>query len=187
MKKYTMILLTALITSSLMLSGCGKNTAQDNSSGDSHAASTGEMMHHSDSGELPEGLQEKKNPTYPVGSKAVMNTDHMAGMKGAEATIVGAYETTAYEVSYTPTTGGETVKNHKWVIQQEIQDHTDQPYAAGAEVVLNADHMPGMKGAKATIESAEQTTVYMVDYSPTTGGDPVKNHKWVTEEELSIQ
>ncbi|MCZ1267836.1 YdhK family protein [Paenibacillus tundrae] len=186
MKKYAIILLTTVITGSLMLSGCGKNAEQDNSSSDSHAASTGEM-HHSDSGELPEGLQEKKNPTYPVSSHVVLSTDHMAGMKGAEATIVGAYETTAYTVSYTPTTGGDTVKNHKWVIQEEIQDHTDQPYAAGAEVVLNADHMPGMKGAKATIDSAEQTTVYMVDYTPTTGVDPVKNHKWVTEEELSAK
>lgn len=42
-----------------------------------------------------------------------------------------------------------------------------------------------MKGAKATIDSAEKTTVYMVDYEPTTGGDPVKNHMWVTGSELS--
>ncbi|MFC9710240.1 YdhK family protein [Paenibacillus sp. NPDC056933] len=186
MKKYVIIGLTTVMAGSLMLSGCGKSAEQNSNSSDSHAASTGEM-HHSDSGDLPEGLHEKSNPTYPVGSQAVMSTDHMAGMKGAEATIVGAYETTAYAVSYVPTTGGDPVKNHKWVIQEEIQDHTDQPYAAGAEVVLDADHMPGMKGAKATIDSAEQTTVYIVDYTPTTGGDPVKNHKWVTEEELSVK
>ncbi|OPG96386.1 hypothetical protein B2I21_23920 [Chryseobacterium mucoviscidosis] len=186
MKKYTMLLLTTVITGSLMLSGCGKNAEQDNNSSDSHTASTGEM-HHSESGELPEGIHVKSNPTYPVGSQATMSADHMPGMKGAEAKIVGAYETTAYAVSYTPTTGGDPVENHKWVIQEEIQDHTDQPFAAGTEVVLNADHMPGMKGAKAIIDSAEQTTVYMVDYTPTTGGDPVKNHKWVTEEELSAK
>ncbi len=45
--------------------------------------------------------------------------------------------------------------------------------------------MKGMDGAKAIIDSAEPTTVYMVDYTPTTGGEPVKNHKWVTESELS--
>lgn len=31
----------------------------------------------------------------------------MKGMNGAEATIVGAYDTTAYTVSYTPKTGGK--------------------------------------------------------------------------------
>lgn len=44
-----------------------------------------------------------------------------------------------------------------------------------------------MKGATAEIESAEQTTVYMVDYTPTDGGEVVTNHKWVTEEELEAQ
>lgn len=47
--------------------------------------------------------------------------------------------------------------------------------------------MPGMKGATAKIESAEHTTVYMVDFTPTTGGEPVKNHKWLTESELSTK
>lgn len=39
---------------------------------------------------------------------------------GAKATIVGAYDTTAYAVTYTPTTGGPVVKNHKWVIESEL-------------------------------------------------------------------
>lgn len=55
----------------------------------------------------------------------------------------------------------------------------------GAEVVLEADHMKGMDGATATIDSAEKTTVYMIDYVPTTGGEKMTNHKWVTENELS--
>jgi hypothetical protein len=42
-----------------------------------------------------------------------------------------------------------------------------------------------MKGATAEIDSAEKTTVYMVDFTPTTGGEEVKNHQWVTESELS--
>ena len=45
--------------------------------------------------------------------------------------------------------------------------------------------MEGMDGAKGTIESSEKTTVYMVDYTPTTGGEEVKNHKWVTESETA--
>lgn len=55
---------------------------------------------------------------------------------------------------------------------------------AASKVVLEAEHMPGMKGATATIDSAERTTVYMVTYTPTTGGEPVKNHKWLVENEI---
>lgn len=188
MRKYVLTMCTIVITSSLILSGCGKEARQTSetseSNDESHTVAAGEM-HHSESGELPEGLKEKNNPTFSLGSQALMSADHMSGMKGANAKIVGAYETTVYAVTYTPTTGGDPVHNHKWVIHEEIQDPTDQPYAAGSEPLLNADHMQGMKGAKATVDSAEQTTVYMVDYTPTTEGDPIKNHKWVTEEELT--
>lgn len=45
--------------------------------------------------------------------------------------------------------------------------------------------MKGMDGATAVIDSAENTTVYMIDYTPTDGGTKVSNHKWVTESELS--
>lgn len=141
-------------------------------------------MNHSGSGEVPEGLKAAENPTYPVGTQALIETDHMPGMKGAKATIVGAYDTTVYTISYTPTNGGPEVKNHKWVIQEELKDAGKEPLQPGTEVVVNADHMEGMEGATAVIDSAEQTTVYMVDFTSTTG-EEVKNHKWVTESELS--
>ena len=141
----------------------------------------------SGSGEVPKGLKVTQNPIFKVGSKAVMKADHMEGMNGAEATIVGAYDTTAYAVTYTPTTRGPEVKNHKWVIQEEIKNAGTDPLKPGTKVTLDADHMEGMMGAKGTIDSAEHTTVYMVDYTPTTGGATVKNHKWVTESELSAK
>ncbi|MNZ97635.1 hypothetical protein D3C78_1168840 [compost metagenome] len=50
---------------------------------------------------------------------------------------------------------------------------------------MDADHLDGMKGAEATIESAEHTTIYMVDYTSTTNGEKVQNHQWVTESELT--
>ncbi|MBO1914710.1 DUF1541 domain-containing protein, partial [Microvirga sp. 3-52] len=103
---------------------------------------------------------------------------------GAVATIVGAYDTTAYAISYTPVTGGERVENHKWVIQEEIKDADDKILEQGTEVTIEADHMKGMEGATAEIDSDEKTTVYMIDYTPTTGGEKVTNHKWVTESEL---
>lgn len=144
-------------------------------------------MMHDDSGEIPEGLQEAENPTYSVGDTAIIQTDHMAGMKGATGTIVGAFDTVAYEVTYEPTNGDSIVENHKWVLKEEIPEARDQdePLSEGTEVTLEASHMEGMEGATATIDSAEETTVYMLDYQPTDGGEMVKNHKWVTEDELS--
>lgn len=146
----------------------------------------GEMM-HDDSGEIPEGLLVAENPTYQVGDIVTINSDHMAGMQGAEGTVVGAFDTTVYEVSFNPTNGDPRVTNHKWVIKEEIAEAKDveEPLEPGTEVMLNASHMEGMKGALATIESAEATTIYMVDFKPTTGEEMVRNHKWVTEDELS--
>lgn len=192
MMKKGLALLT--ITMALILGACGQSENNESSSHTNMPAEhnseemTDESMHtteHSDSAEIPEGLIEASDPKFPIGARAIIETDHMPGMKGAEATIVGAYDTTVYAVSYTPTTGGEKVKNHKWVIQEDLENVEAEPYKQGDTVVLTADHMPGMKGATATIDSAEQTTLYMVDYTPTTEGDPVRNHKWLTTDELS--
>lgn len=110
----------------------------------------------------------------------------MGGMKGAEATIIAAYDTTVYTVSYIPTNGGEPVINHKWIIQEELEGIGEEPLEIGTEVKINADHMEGMKGSTATIDSVKETTVYMVDYISTTG-EKVTNHKWLTESELVVK
>lgn len=144
-------------------------------------------MDHSSSGEVPEGLAAAENPTFEVGSQAVINADHMPGMDGAEATIVGAYDTTVYALSFTPTTGGDPIENHKWIIHEELEGAGDAPLAAGDEAIIAADHMEGMDGATATIDSAEETTVYMVDFTTSDSGEEVVNHKWVTESELSAE
>ncbi|MGE6489246.1 YdhK family protein [Paenisporosarcina sp. NPDC076898] len=181
MKKKLLYLSAAAM---VVLSGCGNDTSSDKE------ANHEEMDHgdsHSSSGEVPEGLKEATNPTFEVGSKATITNAHMKGMKDAEATIVGAYDTTVYTISYTPTTGGEKVKDHKWIIHEEIKDATADPYKAGDEVIVEADHMEGMKGATAKVDSAEQTTVYMVDYISTDSGEEVKNHMWVTESELTAE
>lgn len=68
-------------------------------------------MNHSSSSEVPKGLKEAENPAYAVGSQAFIQADHMPGMKGAVATIVGAFDTTAYAVSYTP--------NNRWTTRKE--------------------------------------------------------------------
>jgi hypothetical protein len=198
-------LLGLLVAFLLVLGACGNNNESQSTNEETentnhenmdtedenmdHSSSEEGMDHSgmdmSSSGEVPEGLKEAKNPTYPVGSKAIIQSDHMEGMKGAEATIVGAYDTTVYAISYTPTTGGERVTNHKWVIHEELIDAGETPLEPGAEAKTEASHMEGMQGATVVIDSAEKTTVYMVDFTTTTDGEEVKNHKWVTESELS--
>jgi hypothetical protein len=185
MKRQFILFIAAVMIAGL--TACGNNTTNSRPANSDNKQLDHSEMSHSGSGEAPAGLKEAKNPTYKVGSQAVIQADHMPGMKGATATIMGAYDTTAYVVSYTPTTGGERVTNHKWVIQQETKDVGDKALQPGAKATLEADHMSGMKGATADIVSAEQTTVYMVDYTPTTGGERVTNHKWVTESELSTK
>lgn len=143
-----------------------------------------EGMDHSGSGEVPEGLMEAESPTYEPGSTVIIDADHMGGMQGAEATITGAYDTTVYAVSYTPVGGGDPVENHKWVIHEELKDAGTAPLQPGDTVMLNTDHMSGMQDAEAEIVSAEDTTVYMVDYE-SMDGEKITNHKWVTEDELS--
>ncbi|GLY10997.1 YdhK family protein [Pseudobacillus badius] len=189
MLKKTLILLVAALL--FILGACSNDKEESKKSPEPKepAEHMEEMDHgemdHSSSGEVPEGLKEQDSPTYPVGSQAILETEHMPGMKGAKATISGAYDTVAYVVSYTPTTGGKKVEDHKWVIQEEIKEAGSNVLEPGTKVTLEADHMPGMKGAEAEIESSEKTTVYMVDYVSTTNEEKVKNHKWVTESELS--
>lgn len=141
-----------------------------------------EHQHNPNGGPPPEGIVEASDPTYPVSSSVTLTADHMPGMRGSEATITGAFDTTAYSVTYTPTDGGEPVVDHKWVVQEELQDPGEPPLADGTEVVLTADHMAGMKGAEATIESSTDETVYMVDVE--TDGMKMTNHKWVVESEV---
>ncbi|MCM3362798.1 YdhK family protein [Niallia sp. MER TA 168] len=175
------VTIASIFTLVLLFYGC--SSAEENS--DKESSQT-EQHEHQETGspEIPEGLEPAADPKYKEGSQVILKANHMEGMDGAEATVLNAFDTIAYQVTYTPTTGGEPVKNHKWVIQDEIKDAGSEMLEKETEVTLEADHMEGMKGAKATIESAENTTVYMVDYQPTTGGEMITNHKWVTEEEV---
>lgn len=179
----------ALIASAaLVLAGCSSGGAAPAHHGSSvssamSSARSSSAMHHDMSGSaVPAGMTKAKHPKFAPGSTVVLTADHMEGMQGAKATVVGAYATTAYAVTYTPTTGGDPVVDHKWVVQEEIQGAGDKPFPKGAEVTLLADHMKGMKGAHATIDSSTRQTVYVVDY--TANGMTMKNHKWVVEDEM---
>lgn len=174
----------------LVFTGCSTGGDQDQATpsttshheGHGSSSDSGGMEHPMDGGPAPEGIETAASPTYPVGTEVTLTADHMEGMDGANATIAGAYDTYTYAVDFTPSAGGEPVKDHKWVVQQEIKDAGDERLADGTEVTLEAEHMEGMKGAKATIASSTEETVYMVDYE--SDGMTMTNHKWVVESEL---
>lgn len=159
--------------------------AEGHSSGGEQDHSEMDMDHeHSpDGGPAPEGIQPASDPLYPVGSQVILRTDHMPGMGGATATITGAFTTTTYAVDYTPTNGGATVEDHKWVVQEELVDPPAAPVADGAAVTIGADHMSGMQGAEGTVASSTEETVYMVDFEM--DGMEMTNHKWVVDSEIS--
>lgn len=138
--------------------------------------------HPSDGGPAPAGIKEAENPKYPVGTEVMLTADHMPGMDGANATISGAFDTYTYAIDYTPTDGGEPVRDHKWVVQEELEDAGEQLLADGTTKTILANHMQGMEGAEATIVSSTDETVYMVDIdSPDM---TMKRHKWVVESEI---
>ena len=197
MKKNNFLLMTMSVLTAVTLAACNEpaenavNPADPDNQIEMNEEMDKEMghggMNHSSSGEVPEGLAESENPTFPVGSQAIISADHMPGMDGAQATIAGAYDTTVYALSFTPTTGGEPVENHKWVIHEELENPGDAPLSPGDEAIIATDHMEGMDGATATVDSAETTTVYMVDFKTIDTNEEVTNHKWVTESELSAE
>lgn len=198
MKQKKIVMSIFSLSATILLAACSIQTSTEEASVEPESVSMESMveessssssevmgdMVHDDSGVIPEGLMEAENPAYKVGDSVIMQAGHMEGMEGAKTTIVGAFDTVVYEVSYDPTNGDPRVENHQWVIQEEIMDAGTEPFTVGSEVMLEAEHTEGMNGATATIDAAETTTVYMVDYIDTVTGETIKNHKWVTEMEL---
>ncbi|WP_102336310.1 YdhK family protein [Salimicrobium jeotgali] len=194
MKKKIIFGVMALFLAAL-LAACGNSSEETESSGDKKEQeeqkedTEGGMGHSaeemSSDDSVPDGLKKAEDPEFAIGDKAEIKAEHMKGMKGAESTISGAFNTTVYTVSYTPTNGGDPVKNHKWVIHEEFENPGEAPMQEGDEAVMTATHMKGMEGATATIDSAKETTVYMVDFTTTDTEEQVENHKWVTEDELA--
>lgn len=142
-----------------------------------------DMDHPADGGPAPEGIAEASDPEFPVGSEVVLTADHMAGMEGATATVAGAFDTYTYSVSYDPTDGSARVEDHKWVVQEELDGVGEDRLSDGDTATINAEHMAGMDGAEATIDSSTEETVYMVDVEM--DGMTMINHKWVVESEIS--
>lgn len=87
-----------------VLAGCASGESEeptDPSASEEHQGHSGDngeeeangheaMDHPADGGPVPEGMTEATVPEYPVGSEVTLTADHMHGMDGATATIVGA-------------------------------------------------------------------------------------------------
>lgn len=173
MKRIVILVISLMMIG--LLSACNSTKGNSNDS-----------SQHGESMTSVDNLKKAENPKYPVGTNIVLTTDHMEGMKDATGTVSGVYDTTVYAVDYTPSDGGEEVKNHKWVIKEEFEDSENKTYAVGYEVTLKNGHMSNMggKSVKAKIVEVVKGPVYMVDYKPTDGSKEVKNHQWVVESEL---
>lgn len=207
MTRTPMLIPATLIAATLALSACTDNTEDTSAASipatttstpatgtaaatqneDSHGGQGGHgghggMEHPSDGGPVPEGMTQATDPTYPVGTEVTLTADHMEGMNGAPATIVGAYDTYTYAIDYIPTDGSDPVLDHKWVVQEELKDVGDDRLDDGTEVTVTAEHMQGMAGTTATIASSTDETVYVVDFEA--DGMTMTNHKWVVESEI---
>ncbi|KQL58908.1 hypothetical protein AN965_01965 [Alkalicoccobacillus plakortidis] len=133
------------------------------------------------SNEVPPQLEVAEDPTYPVGSKAIILYDAVPGMAYAVATIKGAYETTAYEVEYKAANDSEPL-SYKWIIQEEMYDDGETSIENEAFVQLHTP-IPQQEGERVKIVDQRETTVYMIDFISNSKED-VQNFKWVTEEDL---
>lgn len=96
MKRNKLIIGIVSMIAVLLLSACANETEENTgtetesnteekndmeSESDSHEGMDHSEMNMSSTGEVPEGLEEAENPTYEVGSQAMIETDHMEGMK----------------------------------------------------------------------------------------------------------
>lgn len=195
-------LVFVLLLSSFLLFGCGvnkkaienhENTGPDvmnqQASEDKRIEEDKDHMSHKDVtestwGELPKGIKEAKNPKFPVGTKVVIRAAHNGDMEGQEGVVVGAFDTTAYSVTYNPTTDTQQEVNYKWLVKEEVKGFNDEPLKENSEVIIYANRELGMTGAEGVIETVRDTTVYMVDYK-TKDNREIKNYQWFIESELA--
>ncbi|MFC0358925.1 YdhK family protein [Kytococcus schroeteri] len=186
-RRISILVAAGILGGSLALAGCSTANNEAGTPSQSEDAQGGHgghdgMEHPADGGPVPEGMKEATDPEYPVGTEVTLTADHMEGMNGARATIVGAYDTYTYAIDYTPVDGGDPVTDHKWVVQEELDGAGDARLDDGTEATVTADHMEGMDGATATIASSTDETVYVVDYEA--DGMKMTNHKWVVDSEI---
>ena len=70
-------------------------------------------------GSCKEELENAGDQRLADGAPVTILADHMAGMKGAKGDIAYSTDETVYMVDYQA--DGMTMKNHKWVVESEIE------------------------------------------------------------------
>ena len=138
-RRISILVAAGILGGSLALAGCSTANNEAGTPSQSEDAQGGHgghdgMEHPADGGPVPEGMKEATDPEYPVGTEVTLTADHMEGMNGASATIVGAYDTYTYAIDYTPVDGGDPVTDHKWVVQEELDGAGDARLDDGTEV-----------------------------------------------------
>lgn len=58
-------------------------------------------------------------------------------------------------------------------------------YPVDSQVIIQADHMGGMQGARGTVSGAFDTVLYAIDYVHKDTGEAITHHKWVVQEEIA--
>lgn len=150
-----------------------------------HSMKSGMMMDGLEmnmNSKLPKGLKKATHTKFHVGQKVTLKAKHMEGMYNAKATVAGVYKTNLYEIDFMPTNGGKMVKNHKWVVSSELK--AKGALKVGKKVTVLADHMYDMKGAKGKIVKVHKGPAYEVTFKDTKTHMVMKNHKWLTQQEL---
>src|SRR5699024_1604438 len=95
-------LAAGVLSGALVLTGCSSEESQEGQAGPStsdsqHGHDTrGGMAPPMHGGPAPEGMTTAADPKSPVGSAVTLTADHMAGMDGAPATVVGGYDAHTY-------------------------------------------------------------------------------------------
>ena len=158
-----LIIVGTLLTFLIILAACSNNDENRSidknnkeTSIDSNSNSHMDNMNHSSSSEVPAGLKVAGNPEVSCRNQSYYPDRPYEGNEGCAVTIKGAYKTIAYVVTYIPRYGGKPVKNHKWVIHEEIEDAAKDLFKSGSKVKLTASHMKGMKGASAVVDLSQK-------------------------------
>lgn len=161
-----------------------KNDDQANETDQANSKNNNMTTNSSAAYGIPEGMKEAQNAKFKVGDEVIVNAEHEEGMKGAVGTVIGAFDTIVYSISYTPTQGDFREENHKWVVQEELQGLDEEMLVPGSEVIVETDQEEGMLGAEGEVDTAEKTVAYMVEYIT---ADGTSLHKWFKESELTAK
>lgn len=83
-----------------------------------------------------------------------------------------------------PALAHEHMDHHAVTPTDTFTPAEDPVYPVGTEVILLADHMPGMAGAVGRISGAFDTVLYAINYTRADTGEEVLWHRWVIHEEI---